>query len=137
MQDQQQDSLTIAPRPGVSGGAVAYGVVIQRVQGPGSNMSVQQMTAAIVKNLQSGDSKMKQTSDIQSINVNGSSAGSVELETVSMMPDAAGKAQGERDWLVAVPRGDGSAIMIVFVSTQKYFEQMRPTFEKMLGSVQF
>ncbi len=133
----EQGSVTIAPRPGVSGNAVAYGVVIQAIQGPGTNMSVQQTTAAIVKNLESGDSKMKQSSDIHSINVNGAAAGSVELETLSMMPDESGKAQGERDWLVAVPRGDGSAIMIVFVSTQKYFEQMRPTFEKMLGSVQF
>ncbi|MBZ5661609.1 MAG: M48 family metalloprotease [Acidobacteriia bacterium] len=137
MQGQQQGSVTIAPRPGVSGNAVAYGVVIQAMQGPGTNMSVQQITAAIVKNLESGDSKMKQSGEIQSISVNGAAAGSVELETLSMMPDAAGKAQGERDWLVAVPRRDGSVIMIVFVATQRYFDQMRPTFEKMLGSAQF
>ena len=136
-QDQQQGSVTIAPRPGVSGNAVAYGVVIQGIQSPGANQSVQQITAAIVKNLESGDSKMKQNGEIQSISVNGAAAGSVELETVSMMPDAAGKAQAERDWLVAVPRRDGSVVMIVFVATQRYFEQMRPTFEKMLGSVQF
>ena len=132
----QQDSVTIAPRPAVSGNAVAYGVVIQVVQPPSANMSVQQITSAIVKNLESGDSKMKQSAEIQAITVNGVAAGSVELETVSQMPDAEGKAQPERDWLVAVPRDDGSAIMIVFVATQKYFEQMRPTFEKMLRSVQ-
>jgi hypothetical protein len=136
MQGQQQDSVTIAPRPGVSGNAVAYGVVIQRVQPPSTNMSVQQITAAIMKNLESGDSKMKQSGEIQTITVNGVAAGSVELETMSMMPDAEGKAQSERDWLVTVPRDDGSAIMVVFVATQKYFEQMRPTFEKMLRSVQ-
>ena len=116
---------------------MAYGVVIQGIQSPGANLSVQQITAAIVKNLESGDSKMKQSGEIQSITVNGAAAGSVELETVSMMPDAAGKAQAERDWLVAVPRRDGSVVMIVFVATQRYFEQMRPTFEKMLGSVTF
>jgi Zn-dependent protease with chaperone function len=137
MQSQQQGSVTIAPRPGVSGGAVAFGVVIQAIQGPGTNMSVQQTTAAIVKNLESGDPKMKQAGEIQSINLNGNGAGSVELETLSMMPDTAGKAQAERDWLVAVPRRDGSVLMIVFVATQRYFEQMRPTFEKMLGSAQF
>jgi hypothetical protein len=136
MQGQQQDSVTIAPRPGVSGNAVAYGVVIQIVQPPSTNMSVQQITAAIMKNLESGDSKMKQSGEIQTITVNGVAAGSVELETMSMMPDAEGKAQSERDWLVTVPRDDGSAIMVVFVATQKYFEQMRPTFEKMLRSVQ-
>ena len=136
MQGQQQDSVTIAPRPGVSGNAVAYGVVIQIVQPPSANMSVQQVTSAIVKNLESGDSKMKQAGEIQLITVNGVSGGSVELATVSMMPDAEGKAQPERDWLVTVPRDDGTVIVMVFVATQKYFEQMRPTFEKMLRSVQ-
>jgi hypothetical protein len=131
----QQGSVTIAPRPGVSGNAVAYGVVIQTVQVPNAN--VQQITAATVKSLESSDSKMKQIGEIQTITVNGTSAGSVELETVSMMADAEGKAQPERDWLVTIPRRDGSAIMIVFVATQRYFDQMKPTFEKMLRSVQF
>ena len=137
VQGQQQNSVTIAPRPGVSGGAVAYGVVIQVVQPPSANLNVQQITAAIVRGLESGDSNMKQSGEIQAITVNGVAGGSVELETVSLMPDANGKEQPERDWLVTVPRRDGSAIMIVFVATQKYFEQMRPTFEKMLRSVQF
>ena len=137
MQGQQQDSVTIAPRPGVSGSAVAYGVVIQVVQLPSPNMSVQQITAGVVKSLQSADNNIKQSGAIQVITVNGVAGGSVELEAVSPLADTEGKTQPERDWLVTVPRGDGSAIMIVFVATQKYFEQMRPTFEKMLRSVQF
>lgn len=137
IKDQQQDSVTIAPRLGMSGSAVAYGVVIQVVQPPSTNVSVQQITAAIVKSLESGDSNMKQTGEIQSITVNGMPGGSVELQTVSPLADAEGKAQPERDWLVTVPRANGSAIMIVFVATQRHFDQMRPTFEKMLGSVQF
>ena len=132
----QKDSVTIAPRPGVSGNAVAYGVVIQVVQAPSAKMSVQQITAAIVKNLESGDGKMAQNGEIQTITVNGVAGGSVELQTVSIMADAAGKAQPERDWLVTVPREDGTVIVMVFVATQKYFEQMRPTFEKMLRSIQ-
>ncbi len=137
MQGEQQDSVTIAPRPGVSGNAVAYGVVIQVVQPPAANMSVRQITAAIVTSLESGDSNVKQSGEIQAITVNGVAGESVELETVSMMADAKGKAQPERDWLVTVPRGDGSAIIIVFVATQRHFDQMRPTFEKMIRSVQF
>jgi len=137
MQGQQQDSITIAPPAGVSANAVAYGVVIQRMQLPRSDINVQQVTAAIVKSLESSDNKMKQSGEIQTIRVQSEPAGSVELETMSAMTDAEGRSQGERDWLVTVPRRDGSAIMIVFVATQKYFEQMRPTFEKMLGSAQF
>jgi len=136
-QGKQQGSVTIAPRPGASGGAVAYGVVIEMVQPPSANLSPQQITAAIMQGLQSSDSNMKQSGQIQTITVNGVAAGSVELQTLSPLADVDGKAQPERDWLVTVPRGDGTAIMIVFVATQRYFEQMRPTFEKMLRSVQF
>jgi hypothetical protein len=137
MQGQQQDSVTIAPRPGVSGGAVAYGVVIQAMQTPGANQNVRQITAAIAQSLESGDSNMKQSGEIQGITVNGMAAGSVELQTVSPMRDAEGRAQSERDWLVAVPQAGGKAIMIVFVAPQIHFDQLRPTFEKMLRSAQF
>jgi len=137
IQGQQADSATIAPRPGVSGDAVAYGVVIQAVPAPGGNSDARQITAAIAQSLESGDSNMKQSGVIQTITVDGVAAGSVELQTVSPMRDSEGKAQSERDWLVAVPRAGGNAIMIVFVAPQIHSEQMRPTFEKMLGSVQF
>ena len=137
MQGQQQDSVTIAPRQGVSGGAVAYGVVIQAVQTQGANLDVRQTTSAIAKSLESSDSNMKQIGEIQTITVGGVACGSVELVTVSPMPNADGKAQSERDWLVAVPRAGGNAIMIVFVAPQIHSDQMRPTFEKMLRSVQF
>jgi predicted Zn-dependent protease len=137
MQGQQADSATIAPRAGVSGDAVAYGVVIQAVPTQGANQNARQITSAIAQSLESSDSNMKQTVEIQTITVNGVSSGSVEMETVSPMRDAEGKAQPERDWLVAVPRAGGNAIMVVFVAPQVHFEQMRPTFEKMLRSVQF
>ena len=132
-----QDSLTIAPRPGLSNGAVAYGVVIQLVQTPNTKMSARQITEAIVQGLQRGDSNTKQSSDIQGITVSGGvPGGSVELATVSPMLDLEGRPQPEHDWLVTVPRGDGKAIVIIFVAPQRHFEQMRPTFEKMLSSVQ-
>jgi Zn-dependent protease with chaperone function len=134
---QQTSSVTIAPRAGVSGDAVAYGVVIRGVRAPDPNMSVNQLTAAIVQSLQSGDSNMKQAGEIQPLTVGGISGSSVELETVSPMADAAGKAQRERDWLVTVPRGQGQVVFLVFVATQAHSEQFRPTFEKMLRSVQF
>jgi hypothetical protein len=137
MQGDQQDSVTIAPGPGVSAGAVAYGVVIQAVQTQGGNQNARQVTAAIAKTLESGDSNMKQVGDVQAITVDGAAGGSVDLETVSPMRDAQGKPQSERDWLVTVPRTGGKTIMIVFVAPQIHAEQLRPTFEKMLRSVQF
>jgi Zn-dependent protease with chaperone function len=134
---QQSSSVTIGPRAGVSGDTVAYGVVIRAVRPPDPNMSVKQLTEAIIQSLESGDSNIKQSGEIQPIIVGGISGSSVELQTISPMADAAGKAQPERDWLVTVPRGAGQAIFVVFVSPQTHFEQFRPTFERMLRSVKF
>ena len=83
----QQSSATIAPRAGVSGGAVAYGAVIRAGRAPAANLTMDQLTAAIVQSLRSSDSNMKQVGDIQPITVDGISGGSVELETISPMAD--------------------------------------------------
>jgi len=134
----QQSSVTIAPRAGVSGGAVAFGVVIQSVTLPGgSEASPQQVTSAIAQTLQSGDANMKQDGNIDPITVGGAAAGTVQLTTVSPMPGPDGKPQPERDWLVAVPRGGGKAIYFVFVAPQANFDQLKPTFEHMLSSIHF
>jgi predicted Zn-dependent protease len=131
------NAATIAPRAGVSGGAVAYGVVIRAGRAPAANMSANQLTAAIVQSLQGSDSNMKQVGEIAPINLGGMPGGSVELETLSPMAGADGKAQRERDWLIAVPRGQTDAIFLVFVSPLAGFDALRPAFERMLGSVRF
>jgi hypothetical protein len=99
-------------------------------------MSASQLTTAIAQNLQKSDSNMKVVSQVQSISVGGGSGGSVQLETISPMKGSDGKAQRERDWLVTVQRGS-DAVFLVFVSTTANYEQFRPTFERMLRSVQF
>ncbi len=134
--ENQQSSATIAPRAGVSAGAVAYGVVIRSTRPPAANVGASQLTAAIAQSLQSSDSNMKVVGQVQPITVGGSSGGSLQLETVSPMTGADGKTQRERDWLVTVQRGT-DAIYFVFVSTAANYEQLRPTFERMLRSVQF
>jgi Zn-dependent protease with chaperone function len=134
--DSQQSAATIAPRAGVSAGAVAYGVVVRVVRAPSANMSANDLAAAIVQSLRNGDGNLKQVGQIESIAIGGNSAGSVELETISPMPRVDGKPQRERDWLVAVPRGGTDGIFFVFVSPLANYDELRPTFERMLGSVQ-
>jgi len=134
--ENRESSATIAPRAGVSGGAVAYGVVIRLQRAPAANMSASKLTEAVAQSLQSSDSNMKVVGQIQPLTIGGSSAGSVQLETVSPMAGADGKTQRERDWLVVVERGS-DAIYFVFVSTAANYEQFRPSFERMLRSVQF
>lgn len=134
---QQSDSATIAPSAGVSGGAVAYGAVVQVVPMQDRNQTVQQLTQAVAQNLVSGDANMRQVGETQQINVSGRDAGSAELQTISPMPGPDGKPQPEQDWLVTIPRGDGTAVAIIFVSPQRHFDQLRPAFERMLRSVSF
>jgi beta-barrel assembly-enhancing protease len=127
--------VTIAPRAGVSAGAVAYGVVIQPVSLPGSETDVQQVTSAVAQSLESGDANMKQNGNVAMITVAGMPAGSLQLTTVSPMPGKDGKPQPERDWLVAVPRGAGQAVAFVFVAPQADFDHLKPTFDRMLSSI--
>ena len=137
MRNANANSATIAPRAGVSSAAVAYGVVIRAGRTPAANMSASQLTAAIVQTLRGSDSSMKQVGDIAPITVGGMPGGSVELETLSPMADPDGKTQRERDWLVAVPRGQTDAIFLVFVSPLASFDALRPSFERMLRSIRF
>jgi len=58
------------------------------------------------------------------------------FHSASPIPGANGQAQLERDWLVTVPRSDGSAIFVVFVAPQSEFARFQPTYEAMLKSLQ-
>src|SRR5207247_9449037 len=56
--ENRESSATIAPRAGVSGGAVAYGVVIRLQRAPAANMSASKLTEAVAQSLQSSDSNL-------------------------------------------------------------------------------
>ncbi|HKV47799.1 MAG TPA: M48 family metallopeptidase [Candidatus Acidoferrales bacterium] len=129
-------SATIAPSAGASNAGVAYGVVIRSEQAPSTNMKATQLASAIIQSLRSGDPNMKQVGDAEPLTVDGNTAASAELETISPMADQDGNSQRERDWLVVVPRGR-TAMFLVFVSTLSDYDRLRPTFEKMLHSIQF
>jgi hypothetical protein len=134
---QQAGSATIAPPAGISSGSVAYGMVVHSVPLPNHNFTVQQLTQSVAQNLMSADANMRQLGGIQQINVSGRSAGSVNLRTVSPMLGPNGKPQPEQDWLVTIPRSDGSATVLIFVSPQRHFGLLKATFDRMLRSVSF
>src|SRR5690348_5066196 len=99
-------------------------------------MDATQLASAIVQNLRSGDPNMKQVGEVESLTVDVSRATSTELETITPMFCHNGKPQRERDWLVGIPRGR-TAVFLVFVSTHSDNDRLRPTYEKMLQSIQF
>jgi beta-barrel assembly-enhancing protease len=134
---QQGQSLTIAPPAGVVTNGFGYGVAINGVSGSRRNATIDQMTAEIVSSLQGGGSDLKTIGKTTAISVAGVRGRSVIMQSTSPFVDAKGQPQKERDWLVTIPRQDGSVFYLVFVAPESEFKYFQPTFEKMLKSVQF
>jgi Zn-dependent protease with chaperone function len=134
--DQQQSSVTIAPPAGVSGNAIAYGVTVNGAAPPnGESMNLDQMTGEIIRSLQQGNEGLQQIGQPQTITVNGVHGRSVDLSSTSPIQGSNGQRQSERDWLVTLPRNDGSVVFLVFIAPQNDFDNLRPTYESMLRSV--
>jgi Zn-dependent protease with chaperone function len=135
--DQQGQFVTIAPRAGVTNSGVGYGVLLNGAAGPkGQRPSIDDMTVALIKQIQQNN-EVEQLGSPQPITVGGVESRSTFLRSPSPFPDVNGQAQPERDWLVTVPRQDGSVIFMIFVAPQVDFDRLKPTFDAMLKSVQF
>ena len=133
----QGADLFIAPRAGVTGNAVGYGVAIDSVSPRQQGLSIDQITADLVRGFENGGNNMRAMGSPQAIRVAGAQGRSVIMQSTSPFPDSQGQPQEERDWLVTVPRSDGSAIYLVFVAPQAQFDHFRPTFDRMLNSIRF
>jgi hypothetical protein len=134
--EQKGRLVTIAPREGVTKSGVGYGVLLGGAAAPqGRRASIDDMTSALVKQMQQSND-LEPQGDAQPITVAGLEGRSTLMRSSSPFPDANGQAQPERDWLVTVPRQDGSVIFMIFVAPQADFDRLRPTYEAMLKSVQ-
>ncbi|MGH9670608.1 MAG: M48 family metalloprotease [Terriglobales bacterium] len=127
-------AVTIAPKAGISENALAYGVIINAYQ-PEGRAALDDATHQLMRALQQSDANLKAVGHDEDIRVNGVPGKSVDFVNVSPIRSESGGTQRERDWLVTLQRKDGSLLYLVFVSTEKDFDQMRPAFEKMLRSL--
>jgi beta-barrel assembly-enhancing protease len=134
---EQGQSLTIVPRAGVAAKGFGYGVAINGVTGSTENANIDQMTSEIVSSLQDEGNDLKMIGNPTRINVAGVRGRSVIMQSTSPFVDAKGQSQKERDWLVTIPRQDGTVFYLVFVAPESEFKYFQPTFEKMLKSIQF
>jgi Zn-dependent protease with chaperone function len=132
---QQGQFVTIAPPAGIVANGVGYGVVLNGLVPPsGERLSIDDITGKLVKDLEQNDA-MQPTGQAQPIAVAGAQGRSVMLHSISPFPAANGQSQKERDWLVTVPRTDGSVIFMIFVAPQSEFDRFQPTYEAMLKSL--
>jgi beta-barrel assembly-enhancing protease len=129
-----QNSVTIAPVAGVAAGSVAYGVIISGTENRDAS-SLDQATQTLAKNMAQSNPGMRVLGNPERIAVNGLQGRSVYLSGDSPVQQD-GKALPERDWLVTVPRAQGGLLYLVFVAPEKDFSQLRPTYQRMLESLQ-
>jgi Peptidase family M48 len=128
-----QNSVTIAPPQAVAQNGIAYGAIISKANVDASQLD--QATEQLVQQLQKDNPGMKIYSSPQAIQVNGQQGRSTYLTAISPIQHN-GQPVPERDWLVTLPGPRGELVYLVFVAPEQEFNQLRPTYQKMLESFQ-
>ena len=127
-------SVQIAPPAGVEGTNIGYGVILNAVKAK-SPQSLDELTSNLVSGMQSGGNDLQPLGSLQTFKVAGVQGRSQMMQSTSPFPDTNGKPQKERDWLITVPRSDGSVVYFVFVAPETQWNQFTPTFNAMLKSL--
>jgi Zn-dependent protease with chaperone function len=142
----QSGSVTIAPQNGLEvaengQGAVIYGVVIDAYSpstptsaAPAGRADLGQSMQQLLQKLQADNPQMRVNVGIRELSVNGRPARDIETSN-SSSGNAAAKFD-EHDWIVAVQQPDGQLRYVIFVAPSGEFEQLRPTFERILRTLQ-
>jgi len=113
---------------------IAYGVIIGNQ--PGDNAaSMDDATQKLAQSLAQENTGMKISGEMKSIDVSGTQGRTLELLGKSPLM-LNGQPLPERDWLVTLPRPQGGLFYVVFVSPERDFNQLHPTYQKMLDSLQ-
>jgi Zn-dependent protease with chaperone function len=130
----QTSAVTIAPPRGVTQNAVAVGVMISVYQPENPSASLDADTHALLASLRQSNPDLRELGNDEDIRMNGAAGKSIDLIGSSPIQEN-GRPVRERDWLVTTRRGDGSLLYLVFISPDKDFASLRPTFEQMLRTL--
>jgi beta-barrel assembly-enhancing protease len=130
----QNSAVTIAPSEGMTQNSVAYGAMVSTYEPEDPNSSLDQDTHDLIASLRQSNPDLRQLGNDDNIRVNGVAGKSIDLLGNSPIQEN-GRAARERDWLVALNRRDGSLLYMVFIAPESQFNQLRPTFERMLKSL--
>ena len=126
--------MLIGPAGASSQDGISYGLMISSTQG-GNSLSLDQGTQQLIQSLQQQNQGMQVSGDVKPIEVNGVQGRSAILTGTSPL-QLNGKPLPERDWLITLPRSDGNLMYLVFVSPERDFSQLNPTYQKILDSLQ-
>jgi Zn-dependent protease with chaperone function len=128
---QQGGGIVITPEAGVSQNGIAYGTMINSFQSRNAGTlsdGVLELYSGLVQH-----NPGLRVIGSHSITVNGVQAKSVDLMGKSPLGTSSQPMQ-EHDWLVVLPYRQNSVIYLVFISPERDFSRLRPTFEQMLRS---
>jgi hypothetical protein len=129
-----QTAITIAPEGGVSQSSIAYGVMVDEFSPSNPNAPLNQQTQELIQGIREQNPDVRTVGNPQRITVNGVPGQSIDLMGNSPI-ESNGRAIAERNWLVTLPRQDGTLLYLVFIAPDKDFNKLRPSFEKMLRSL--
>ncbi len=123
----------IGPPAAQAQNGVAYGAIIGNQ--PGGGGSLDDATQKLAQGMAQDNPGMKISGEMKSIDVSGTPGRTLELSGKSPLTQN-GQPLPERDWLVTLPRPQGGLFYVVFVSPERDFNQLHPTYQKMLDSLQ-
>jgi Zn-dependent protease with chaperone function len=126
------DMTIIGPPLPQAQNGVAYGAIIGNQPGSGS---LDDATQRLAQGMAQDNPGMKISAEMKNIDVNGTQGRTLELAGKSPLM-LNGEPLPERDWLVTLPRPQGGLFYVVFVSPERDFNQLHPTYQKMLDSLQ-
>ncbi len=132
----QNSEVTIAPRSGISGNALAYGVIVSAFQPERSgDINLNDATQQLLNQLHQSNPELRRVGNTESYTINGMPARSVMLSGASPIVNRNNKPIRERDWLVTVQDRDGDILYFVFIAPQNDFGRLQPSYEQMLRSL--
>jgi Zn-dependent protease with chaperone function len=123
----------IGPPSAQAQNGIAYGAIIGNQ--PGGGGSLDDATQKLAQGMAQENPGMKISGEMKSVDINGTQGRSLELLGKSPLL-LNGEPLPERDWLVTLPRSQGGLVYVVFVSPERDFNQLHPTYQKMLDSLQ-
>jgi Zn-dependent protease with chaperone function len=126
------NTALIVPEQAAGQNGISYGVIIGGAPG---GSSLDQSTQQLIQGMQKDNPGLQVSGDLRPVDVNGVQGRSAFLAGSSPL-QLNGQPLPERDWLVTVPRPDGSLMYLVFVAPERDFNQLHPTYQKMLDSLQ-
>ena len=132
----QGSAMAIGPPAGMKQGQIAYGVIVSAYQPRRPGESLPQAMSELYSLMRAQNPDIQQGGQLAPITVGGVPGAQVKLVSPSPLVDQNGNPAEETDQLVAVPRGDGSLLYLVFIAPSRDFPQLAPTYEQMLRTLQ-